>query len=283
MKMFDKIRDLFTDEVEVDEEEPVKREVIQVEIPAPKPVQKEEVDEMPQRKEELRPKTPEEARIRLEEREVISTPKEEKSPFFAEEDFDDIKRLDNIKKTNPSLDELYKEAERRNAREEIKKPYSPKKEEPVKKFNPTPIISPVYGVLDKNYKKDDIVNKAETPKVNRDLTVDDVRNKAYGTLEDELESTLFGRTSILFQTEVNQKDKELEELEKDLDDTAAAIDLIKEEVEKDVEEVPKHSKKETKVIDEKDNMLNNYLEDDNKLADSDLFNLIDDMYGKGDK
>ena len=283
MKMFDKIRDLFTDEVEVDEEEPVKREVIQVEIPAPKPVQKEEVDEMPQRKEELRPKTPEEARIRLEEREVISTPKEEKSPFFDEEDFDDIKRLDNIKKTNPSLDELYKEAERRNVREEVKKPYSPKKEEPVKKFNPTPIISPVYGVLDKNYKKDDIVNKAETPKVNRDLTVDDVRNKAYGTLEDELESTLFGRTSILFQTEVTEKDKELEELEKDLDDTAAAIDLIKEEVEKDVEEVPKHSKKETKVIDDTDDVLSNYLEDDNKLDDSDLFNLIDDMYGKGDK
>lgn len=273
MKMFDKIKDLFTDEVEV-EEEPVKREVIQVEIPAPVKQTNEEKVEVPSRA-DLRPKTPEEARSRVEER---ITPKE-KSPFFDEDDFDDIQRLDTIKRSNPSLDELYKEAEKRNAVEEVRKPYAPKKEEPVKKFNPTPIISPVYGVLDKNYKKDDIVNKAEVPKVNKDLTVDDVRNKAYGTLEDELESTLFGRTSILFQKET--KDKELEELEKDLDDTAAAIDLIKEEAEK-TEEEPKHIKKE-KSKGSKSNILDEYLDDDNKLADSDLFNLIDDMYGKGDK
>ena len=31
-----------------------------------------------------------------------------------------------------------------------------------KKFKPTPIISPVYGILDKNYHKEDIVNKKNT-------------------------------------------------------------------------------------------------------------------------
>lgn len=32
-------------------------------------------------------------------------------------------------------------------------------EEPKKVFKPSPIISPVYGVLDKNYHKEDIVTK----------------------------------------------------------------------------------------------------------------------------
>ena len=67
-----------------------------------------------------------------------------------------------------------------------------------KMFKPTPIISPVYGILDKNYHKEDIVNRAEvkdTP--SKENPIDVVRDKAYGSLEDELENTLFGN-SILF-------------------------------------------------------------------------------------
>ncbi len=101
---------------------------------------------------------------------------------------------------------------------------------PVKKtFTPSPIISPVYGILDKNYTKDDIVDKkdglkrekivkpvvkkenvktiedaekeaetvelkvAEKPieveKVEPVVDIDSVRRKAYGELED-LEKTL---------------------------------------------------------------------------------------------
>ena len=57
-------------------------------------------------------------------------------------------------------------------------------------FKPSPIISPIYGILDKNYKKEDIVQKREIRLTSeyerRNLTVDDVRKKAYGTLSDDL-------------------------------------------------------------------------------------------------
>ena len=56
-------------------------------------------------------------------------------------------------------------------------------------FRPSPIISPIYGILDKNYKKEDIVTKKETriisnvPRAN--VNVDDIRNKAYGRRSDK--------------------------------------------------------------------------------------------------
>lgn len=57
-------------------------------------------------------------------------------------------------------------------------------------FKPSPIISPIYGILDKNYRKEDIVQKREihlTSEFERkNMTVDDVRKKAYGTLSDDL-------------------------------------------------------------------------------------------------
>lgn len=57
-------------------------------------------------------------------------------------------------------------------------------------FRPSPIISPIYGILDKNYKKEDIVNRKETRITSsyerRNLSVDEVRKKAYGTISDDL-------------------------------------------------------------------------------------------------
>jgi hypothetical protein len=51
-------------------------------------------------------------------------------------------------------------------------------------FKPSPIISPIYGILDKNYKKEDVKEKKEvrlsSAGYGRNLNVDDIRNKAYG-------------------------------------------------------------------------------------------------------
>lgn len=51
-------------------------------------------------------------------------------------------------------------------------------------FKPSPIISPIYGILDKNYKKEDVVAKKEvritSNYTRRNMNVDDIRNKAYG-------------------------------------------------------------------------------------------------------
>ena len=65
----------------------------------------------------------------------------------------------------------------------------------VKAFKPSPVISPVYGVLDKNYKSDEIKekNKAERkdPPVfsfsSTKLDLDTVREKAYGKPEEVYE------------------------------------------------------------------------------------------------
>lgn len=63
-----------------------------------------------------------------------------------------------------------------------------------RKFKPSQMISPVYGVLDKNYKKEDIKVKDERlyeiPR-RKSLNYEDIRKKAYGTLTDELEKNLY--------------------------------------------------------------------------------------------
>jgi len=76
-----------------------------------------------------------------------------------------------------------------------------KKEEKVY-FKPSPIISPIYGILDKNYKKEDVREKKEvriTSNYTRsNVSVDDIRNKAYGNknlqekeISDTVENTKF--------------------------------------------------------------------------------------------
>lgn len=68
------------------------------------------------------------------------------------------------------------------------KPVVSQKEDKTKSgFRPSPVISPVYGVLDKNYKKEDIISVEEEKKK---FNVDMARKKAFGTLEEDIEKTL---------------------------------------------------------------------------------------------
>lgn len=56
-------------------------------------------------------------------------------------------------------------------------------------FKPSPIISPIYGILDKNYKKEDVTPKREvhlSSYTREHMSVDDVRRKAYGNLADDI-------------------------------------------------------------------------------------------------
>ena len=63
-----------------------------------------------------------------------------------------------------------------------------KQEETKRVFTPSPIISPIYGILDKNYKKEEVKEKKEIRISSRPAKVDfdSVRNKAFGDLENEL-------------------------------------------------------------------------------------------------
>ena len=251
MGLFDKFKNIFTEEVEESE---VKKEVRQVEIVAPKELEEVKVEE----KEEVK-KEPE---------------KDEKFVFpvyFDDKDFEELV---------PKKEEVKKEIPKREA-------YGVKVKEPkeVKKFTPSPIISPVYGVLDKNYNSDDIVNKnspsrSDYRKVNRSVTLDEVRKKAYGTLEDELENSLFNDDPIYME-------KEIPEVTNTNTKTEELFDKI--------DEVEPVERLENKIIEEykpnkeeiEDNMtlaaLNSLDEEDLDMTSSDLFNLIDSMYEKDDE
>ena len=83
-------------------------------------------------------------------------------------------------------------------------------------FKPSPIISPIYGILDKNYKKDDVVQKKEvrlTSGYTRgSMNVDDVRDKAYGRKEETKTEVLEEKPSTKFEEEVEEDENLLIDL-----------------------------------------------------------------------
>ena len=234
MGIMDKFKTLFT--VEVEEEEPIKKEVIKVEIETPMEEVKKEIAKEP----------------------VVEVPKpvakvEEKNVFFDDLEFDNMTRSSMPKK------DYYQ-------KKEVKKDGTPKK------FTPSPVISPIYGVLDKNYTKEDIKpvkSTASSFEFTRtgEITIDDIRKKAYGTLEDELEITLFKENVVaepIKKTEIDLFD----ELE-DMDSLEELNDLDSKEVEL-LREV-----KEERIT--YDDMINDE-EETLDLNKEDLFDLIDSMY-----
>ena len=293
MGLMDKLRNIFTEEVEEEEEikvEQIKKEVRSIPIESPTVEKKEKIKveksvELDDFEEE----------IELAPREPVK--EEPKAPvFFTERDFEDLiepkRRADKYEKKERVVEERKRE-------EEKPKPYGGNytnntiiQKEKVT-FKPTPIISPVYGVLDKNYHKEDIVDRKEVVHEAADgLSVDSIRNKAYGTLEDEIEDVMVAP---------QKKKVEVEEVEVDLFDEIEEI--VKE---KKVEEKPKKVIKEKNVkeieeatIDltqELDNLLlskekYNMVKDDEEilkekddnLSETDLFNLIDSMYEEGEE
>ncbi len=56
-------------------------------------------------------------------------------------------------------------------------------------FRPSPIISPIYGILDRNYRKEDVVSKKDVRLASsysrQRVDIDDIRNKAYGNIEEQ--------------------------------------------------------------------------------------------------
>lgn len=282
MGLLDKVKNLFTEEEEV-YEEPIKKEVIKVEIPAPE-VTKEEVEI---KKEVVKPEVVKEnIEVKKEE------PKKPAPVFFDDKDFESIERRAPKPEPKPKPKKKKEEEPKRVAYQMSKQRLHEEK----KNFKPSPIISPVYGVLDKNYHKDDIIPKREirTDRVGGELTIDDVRNKAYGALEEDMNSNLFETPAISEEkTVVNGleddifKDLELDMGKEDVtmdshmeveDDASFQLDETKEEnLVEEAMNVEEDTSKQTKKRRTKKDTI-----EENDLEDSDLFNLIDSMYEKRD-
>jgi hypothetical protein len=206
MGILDKVKNLFTEEYE--EEVPIKKEVKHVEITPPRRETPREV--INTQSAQPQPVASETSMKRVEPiSDSTALNREEKFKFpvyFDDEDFEDLPKKEipkkvEIKKEEPPKVEPYKAA---------------KMVEEKRNFKPSPIISPVYGVLDKNYKKEDIVTGKErvvrTQRKTEPLNIDEVRKKAFGTLEDDLESTLISSNQEFFK----EKEKELPESEIDI-------------------------------------------------------------------
>ena len=210
MGLFGKKRDMLTYEDDSEEVEPVKKEVSTVSIPAPLP-EKEKIDF------KVEEKNSEEVKEKVK--------KEEKPSFtiFTDSDFNTFAK---------------------EKKSEEKKPYQSKEE--IHKFKPSPIISPVYGIIKDDIKKEEPVS---TLSKIQDVTIDDVRKKAFGTLEDDVETNLFTTKELTLET--NTKSDIFDEVDK----------AIKE---RDTKE---------KINDDSDKAIN----------ENDLFNLIDSMYERKDE
>ena len=206
MGFLDKLKNVFFEEEEVEEEvEEQPKLARKVELPKKKPTVSVEV------KEEIKPVIKFEEFEEEEEKEepiheeIRQEVKEEPSNKFAmmfeEDDFvlEETPKVMSRELNRERLErrELYPEKKEESYSESIKKEsnygytksYYEAKE--TKTFRPSPIISPIYGILDKNYKKEEVITKKEIKIMStRDkVDLDTVRSKAFGDKDNNDEAT----------------------------------------------------------------------------------------------
>ncbi len=259
MGLFKKIKDIFYDE-EVIEEPDTK--------------------EMPKIQEiKVEQKTIEEKKDlnnTFSERELFKPERTFNFPVFDDEEEEEIKP-----QSKPNILEL----EKKRSYEEPKS----KVVEEKKAFKPSPVISPIYGILDKNYKKEEVVEKKESivkSYNNKELTYDYVRRKAYGSLEDELENTLTEINTEPVKTDEINEEEFVSKPSKNIEDLLSQIEQNIESPIGDVEEAIKDKMVDEEPISEKP-VIEEPVEDKEKIKEEknidntlehDLFNLIDSMY-----
>ena len=187
-------------------------------------------------------------------------------------------------------------------------------------FKPSPIISPIYGILDKNYKKEDVKEKKEVRLSSsfsrRNVSVDEIRNKAYGdsSIEENINSTIKEDTSFEVEDEdenllvdlSDQTKPEVKELtmgdaleyfqDLGLEYNVDYVDVSKEKskqrnnqemkkeeelAEEAIDEVIKEEKKDQQEKEVVTPKIIDVKEESNQIDDNDddnLFDLIDSMY-----
>ena len=296
MGLFEKIKNIFYDEEIVD----VPEEPKSVEKPKIEEVKVEKKVEPIKRETPVINTTPTYSEREIFTRETTNT---FKFPMLDEEEVKPVRtRVNALESARMEKKKEETEKARNDKYKDLFKENTTTTSKPDRVFKPSPVISPVYGVLDKNYTREEIIERQEniTRTTNpKDMNYDAVRRKAYGTLEDELENTL----SKLSEPEIHEKVEKpvTKEEEKSIEDLLNEIEgnrnmsigdieeKIKDKMEEEEEEsisddeflkefMARTSKKEEETIKEEKATTKEEDVDADKTLEHDLFNLIDSMY-----
>lgn len=221
MKFLDKIKDLFSDEEEVIETKEI--EVEESEDHKLPTFMRNKIEEEQKREEAKKERESENTRRSsdvISDREIIGTRSNNNFSFPIE--MDEPESISEVRYSNQNI--LQKEREK-----SVSDLYTKKEEPKPKKFRPTPVISPVYGVLDKNYTKDEVKvqdeNSYEIQRPSRKIDFETVRNKAFGTLTDDIKNNLCENCELYQEVKITKNaDKKISSddinLLSDLSDTS---------------------------------------------------------------
>lgn len=211
MKLFDKIKDLFLEDVEDDEDIELEEENKELyEEPKnvlPKVMREdiklEETNDLKSfSKEPIKENIIEDTKKVEENTKKFSFPInfDEEVPSRNNRNTGNVNVL-NLEKTKEKHDEAGKVKETIRKVSELYPEKTVVKEKP--KFKASPVISPVYGVLDKNYTKEEVKEKsedlAEMKRPSKKVDFEAVRKKAFGNLADEIKDNLMCENCELYK------------------------------------------------------------------------------------
>ena len=169
-------------------------------------------------------------------------------------------------------------------------------------FKRSPIISPVWGILDKNYKKEEIVSRKEIRLTtnNGKADLDAVREKAYGDIASDISASIKEKSDedMVRKEEPVQEDNLLYDLSEDSQPSVKVVTMGDAEeyyndlgleynvdytVDKEKEDGKEKDKELVKENLEKEEELEPVKEvveedDDEEKEEDNLFDLIDSMY-----
>ena len=149
-----------------------------------------------------------------------------------------------------------------------------------KKFKPSPIISPVYGILNEDYKVEDIKDVTEENRQNN-LDIESVRKKAFGEVEilEEPKETVYEETvTVKLKENELEKQKKVKTIDELLEDTAD-IEIKMDKKDKSTDELDDYDKIDEELEEISPNSkIEQEDEEDEDTLENDLFDLIDSMY-----
>lgn len=291
MGLFNKIKGILFEEVEDDEVvDTPKPKVSEVKKPIAERIE-------PQKREEVVINTPPKVEVpkevkhdQINERDLFKS--DNTFPFqeFDEKEFESMSRVNKPKQTTNVLE--YEKKKKIEKKYDLGRYERVEKTEVVerKKFKPSPIISPVYGILNEDYRPEDIKNKSEVS-TNNTLDFNSVRKKAFGEEVKEEPKTTYYEETVTVKLKENdeekkQKVKTIDELLENTSDVTIDVEEPKVEEKLDainedpeVNDYEKIDEDLEELTPKKDVEKSEYekVEDDDTL-ENDLFDLIDSMY-----